>query len=782
MNHRMPVIPESLYDLVLVEDPRFSPDGERIAFVCKQADAESNTYTRSIWIAAADGNSPAVSCTHSKNDYSPRWSPDGSSLLFVSGRNGCPQLYLLPLNGGEAACLTYMVGGVSNPSWSPDGRWIAFLSQSTLDEGCLEKEGLMYDPSLQAAAVSWSEKQREASTDPRVIKKLPYRTGKEFFDGRYEHVFVISASGGQPRRLTWGEFHHAAPDWTPDSRQVVTNSNREQSSGDEFFELWSTILRIDIESEQEEVIAFEVAEEGRPARVSPDGKWVAHTYVPKVASPYAEPYHVAITPLSGGETRVFSGDALTVDDFCWDTDSQHLYFILHDHGDGQLVRKALADETLEIIVGGHRMVQAFDLSGNGLSPDKHIRSVPRAACTISSPLHPCDLYVIDLNTRQEIRLTHFNEEWETSHDLSLPEEICYRGADDLAVQGWFFRPRNYDPQKSYPLAVEIHGGPQIMWGNSFWHEFQVLSSEGYYVFFCNPRGSSGYGAEFQRLRGHGGYSDMADIMTGVDVVLAQEKQADPERLVVTGGSYGGFLTGWIVGHTERFKAAVAQRGVYDEINMFGSGDIPESVEWYHNGIPRPENLLELWEYSPAAYAEKVTTPLKILHAELDYRVPVSQAETFFSHLRRRGNRDAVMVRFPREGHELTRSGEPRHRIQHMKHIVEWFNQYVQPDHLLPRVLDGEECQRLLDRLPGWKIKDGILMRTVACGTFAIALTLVERIGALAVEAGHIPALLVEGDRVTVRLAGSDSGMVNDRDAFLASVLQARALPRMEKDD
>ncbi len=761
----LPVVPESLYELVTVEDPQFSPDGRTIAFVHMQPDGETNQVHRSIYLVRADGSAPASAFTRGAQDFSPRWSPDGSKLLFVSTRGGSPQIYCMPVAGGEPVQLTWMVGGASHPAWSPDGKWIAFNAGSTRAEQALEDGGQMFDPTLRSELKDWSREHRKSLRDPRTITKLPYRTGTSFFDGQYSHVYVISGQGGAPRRLSSGDFHHAAPDWTPDSKMVVTNSNREQSSGDEFFELWSSIIGYDLQTGAEKILVSEVCEEGRQALVSPDGKWVAHSLIPKVPSPYAEPYYAAVSSIETGESKIISADAdLTVIDFDWAPDSQALYVMVHERGEGKLVRLPRAGGQPETLISGKRMAQDFSASADG----------KRIAFSASAPALVSELFVLDTQTGEEKQLTTFNQEWESTHALSDPQMFWYTGADDVQVQGWIFRPKDFDPAQRYPLAVEIHGGPQVMWGNSFWHEFQVLCSRGYFVFFCNPRGSSGYGANFQRIREHGGYTDMADIMTGLDTALQMEPAADPERLTVTGGSYGGFLTGWIVGHTDRFKAAVSQRGVYDEFNMFGSGDIPELTEWYHNGIPRPETLMELWEYSPAAYAEKVTTPLKILHSELDYRVPVSQAETFFAYLRRYGNRDAVMVRFPREGHELSRSGEPRHRVRRLYEIVTWFDRYVQPGRLQPRKLSEVELQDMLASLPGWSVEDGALTRVLNAGSFALALSLAQRVGKLAEEASYAPNLAVSADgQFTLRLSDCQPSAVTDAGERFARILNQR---------
>ncbi len=335
--------------------------------------------------------------------------------------------------------------------------------------------------------------------------------------------------------------------------------------------------------------------------------------------------------------------------------------------------------------------------------------------TTSTPTDPSNLFILDLTTNKTKQLTNFNLQFVENHLLSHPTELRYKSDNGIEIQGWFYRPVNYDPNNLYPVAVEIHGGPQIMWGNSFWHEFQVLCSRGYYVFFCNPRGSAGYGTEFQKIRGKGGYTDMPDIMNGVKALLKKEKNADPKKLCVTGGSYGGFLTGWIVTHSNIFKAAVSQRGVYDELNMFGSGDIPESVEWYHNGVPSTQNLEELWEYSPVAHSRNVTTPLLIMHSELDYRCPISQAESFFAHLRRNGNRDVQMLRFPREGHGLSRNGEPLHRVERLYRIANWFDLHISNNNVFNTTIDEINFYELFPDLKDWEINHNKLKKVIFCG-------------------------------------------------------------------
>ena len=360
---------------------------------------------------------------------------------------------------------------------------------------------------------------------------------------------------------------------------------------------------------------------------------------------------------------------------------------------------------------------------------------------------PSDLFIWNSADGRETRLTAFNDAWEKEHYLSDYTEVMYTAPDGTELQGWYLHPKDHDPSKSYPMAVEIHGGPQVMWGLSFFHEFQMLASHGYFVFLCNPRGSSGYGRQFQEIRKNGGYTDAPDILQGMDEVLKRETSIDGERLVVTGGSYGGFLSGWIVTHSDRFKAVVSQRGVYDELNMFGSGDIPESVEWYFNGVPRVETLQDVWDHSPAAHAKNVTTPLMILHSELDYRVPVSQAETFFAHLRRQGKKETVMVRYPGEGHELSRSGRPLHRVDRLYKIMGWFDLHINrsEDEL------GKAVDAWLNN--GWKVSGGAFARTYRTGNYQIGGALLRDYLSAAERYGVQPVFTLESDSLKVVLKG-----------------------------
>ena len=763
---KKPIIPESLYDYCQVSDPQFSPNGHVIAFVKQYAMDKGNCCNRSIWLVdtARRGAKP-VRFSSSSTDQCPRWSPDGKKLAFISSRGGSAQIYVAPLAGGETVQVTNMIDGVSNLRWSPDGKWFAFNSASTAEERRLEDEGVLYAAPFSGINAKWSEDHRASLKDPREITKLPYRTGTEFFDGRYEQVYIIPAEGGIPKRLTDGDYNYSAPEWDPSSQYVYADCNRVQDNGDENFELFCSIYRYDINSRAETTIVHEVTEAHDGIGISPDGRRILHTHVPKVADPHSEPYYAAVSPIEPNAKWETVSDADdTVADMKWAPDSEHIYAIVHTWGEGQIHRYALADKSREVLVRGCFMAESIAVDPKG----KFL------AYTASAPDKPSDLYLYEIASGTTEQLTDFNKAFSASHDISFPKEIRWTSTNGVEIQGWYMYPRNYDPSKSYPLAVEIHGGPKVMWGNSFWHEFQCLASNGYFVFYCNPRGSAGYSADFARIREKGGYTDMPDIMNGLDTVLALEKSADPNRLAVTGGSYGGFLTGWVVTHTDRFKAAVSQRGCYDSLNMFGSGDIPESEEFTYGGVPTAENIADYWDYSPSAHAADETTPLLIFHSEQDYRVPISQAETFFAMLRRNGNRTVNMVRVPGEGHELSRSGKPHHRMERLYRIINWFNRWIDNPAAKAAAIPSDEMRLYLrSDLAGWRSVNGKLVRTVKCGNMDLAMRLMNKVYEV-MALKKLPAeLSVNDSELTIRLYNREIGKACLQEVIAAKLLNSR---------
>jgi dipeptidyl aminopeptidase/acylaminoacyl peptidase len=681
------IVPQDFNAIVTVEDPRVSPDGRWIAFVRRSVERVKNEYRCTIWLAPTAGGPPKP-FTAGKQDFAPRWSPDGKYLAFVSARDGKPQIYLIPTDGGEAYPLTKMPQGAQNPAWSPDGKFVAFTSQTNTEEREKEDAGQDKAPPQDAFEARQrreaQEYQEEQRADPRVIRRQPYRAATSYLGDRRTHVYFIPAAAADPddekkkaRRLTDGDVDFAPPVWSPDGASVLTTVTREPES--------------DVAWIHQDVVRVPVPVDGAPRgepvpltgpgfsdsnpQPSPDGRFIAYLRVPHerifahtprltvVPSDGGPPYEVDPDPLGGASGRSLDRG---VNDFRWSPDGNALLFTAGDQGDTNIYVVPAGGGASRLVVPGRRETVAFDLA----CVDGRIGFV---ACT---PERPTDLYTAALDGSDERRLTDWNKAFLAQKRVAPVEEVWYAAPDGVQVQGWIIKPPDFDAARTYPLAVEIHGGPHAMWGPStvsMWHEWQCLAAQGYVVFYCNPRGSSGYGhAVCDSIHGQWGEADMHDILSGVDHVVSQG-YVDQTRMAVTGGSYGGFMTAWIVGHDQRFAAAVSQRGVYHLTSFFGTSDVPELIEDEFDARPW-ENYEQLWKHSPLAYVSEIKTPLLIIHSEQDFRAPIPDAEHLFVMLRRL-KREVEFVRYPREGHELSRSGEPGHRVDRITRIIDWFNKH-----------------------------------------------------------------------------------------------------------
>jgi len=667
-NNRL-ITPEDLYQLAWVEDPQISPHSTWVAFVKLTVDQIHNDYHRALWLIPTAGGEPRQFTSGTHQDYSPRWSPDGRQIAFVSTRadNNKPQIYLIGLNGGEARKLTDMRQGATDPAWSPDGTHIAFLSRSNVAERRDEDRGIAppTDPDELRQFEERKRKQEDCRCDPRIITRLPYRVLNYYLDDRRSHIYIvkIETNGNHPtpKRLTEGELDHMSPVWTPDGRFILTSAERDPRA--DAIGLHTDILRISVLSGRVtrwRDPGFGCAE----PHPSPDGKWVAYLRIPE-DHPSGQVTRLAIRPASGGRSRELSTEMdRTVELVRWSRDGRALFFSAGDHGNTGIYRVRPTGGRVAQTIGKRRVVTGFDVARDG-----------QIAFAASAPEYPSDLFLVE--GERERRVTRMNEAWLENKFIAPIREVRYTAPDGMPIQGWIMFPPGFNSRRKWPLTVEIHGGPQAMWGPgtvSMWHEWQILAARGYVVFFCNPRGSDGYGTKFASANHAAwGESDANDILSGIDTVV-KRGYIDAKRIGVTGGSYGGFMTVWLIGHDQRFATAVSQRGVYDIAHFHGTTDQPERAEIEFDGLPwrKPEHF---WKHSPLAYVDNIHTPLLILHSDNDFRAPVSDAEQLFTALRRLRRR-VQFVRYPREGHELSRSGEPKHRIDRLTRIMGWFDKYL----------------------------------------------------------------------------------------------------------
>jgi len=653
---------EDLYELKSVADPQLSPDGTVCAYTETGICPEKGEYFSNLYTVSTDDKSTPVQWTFGKKkNHSPRWSPDGKKLAFVSNRDGKNQLYLIGANGGEARKLTDLANGAGTPLWSPDGTKLAFQVTVKAGKKATDKE---------------EEKKKDDKLEPLIVEKMKYKSdGAGFWKGTYKHIAIVDSETGEVTQLTDGDNDYYLHCWSPDGKTIAAGADFTSGDKDDSFRL--DLCFIDIETGEMEKIESEI-EYILDASWSPDGRTLALTG----RNREFENATLARVWLYDRETGTFTcvteeldatvGSAMAADflqgasdpGILWTDDSKGFYFIASDLGN-TIVYYGNTDGELYPALLDNQYVYGLSLDAKN----------QRAAVAISRPDEPGDLYMLSITDGELTRLTSVNDAFLQNKTLSVPEAIRFEAEDGTELNGWLMRPVGFREGEKYPLILEIHGGPHAMYGNAYMNEFQILASKGYAVLYINPRGSHGYGQEFvNAVRSDYGGGDYSDLMKAVDYVLENYDFIDEERLGVTGGSYGGFMTNWIVGHTNRFKAAVTQRSISNWLSFYGVSDIGYYFTEWQIGAGL-EDIERLWKHSPLSYVENVETPLLILHSEKDYRCPIEQAEQLFIALKRL-KKETKFIRFPEENHELSRSGRPNLRIDRLNFITDWFDEYL----------------------------------------------------------------------------------------------------------
>jgi len=682
-------------DIVQAAEPRVDPDGDRIAFVRTAPDGDEE-YAATLYLTDGDGDSRRFTAAEGE-DSQPRFSPSGDRLAFVSVRGEAerPQLWIVPTDGGEARQVTEVVGGVSDPVWSPGGRYLAFV-QRVSEEDRTEDRDLAVD----------EEYERE-EPDPRVVDRTVYRSMQEYFDGKRSHVYLVDTAEDTVERVTTGERDYASPDWA-DEETLYYAVDADVADPDDSTEY--EIIRHDLGVDEEGALTVDhdaTTTVHTSAGVQP---FVRATEEHHLACLYGDPDR---TTLAQTELHVVDPETGDVAEMTadldrtlgyqsspqWGPEGKRLYFSTPDEG-AVALWSVVYDSGAETQPDPERVLRA-----DGASIDAAHAGPDRIAFVRSEWDHPGDLFVADADGDSQRRLTRLNEEYLDERAVAEPEELRYHpgevrvawaGGEELSgehteadreLQGWLLTPPEFDPDEEYPLVVEVHGGPHAMWTTSgtMWHEFQTLAARGYVVFWSNPRGSTGYGESFMTaIEREWGAVTTADVLAGVETVC-ERSFVDDEQVFLTGGSFGGYMTAWLVTHTDRFAAAVSQRGVYDLAGFYGSTDWAyELVEREFGVTPwaEPEFLAA---HSPTSHVDACDTPTLLLHSETDYRTPICTAELLYRGLRKNGV-DTRLVRYPGEGHELSRSGQPGHIVDRIERIARWFDGYS-THHDAPIALD-----------------------------------------------------------------------------------------------
>jgi dipeptidyl aminopeptidase/acylaminoacyl peptidase len=727
---------KDIFQFNWIGDPQISPDGSRVAFVKVTVDEKKTGYNTAIWSVSMRGDEQPRRMTDGKHDSSPRWSPDGKWLVFVRApesagpaaagpgpsatggmaRGPSPQLYMLPVSGGgESWKITDLPRGAGGPVWSPDSKMIAFTSDTSAEDLAKQRKkesGEAKDKKAEGGSESKPEskpdnKEEEkheagpAATKPvdsadgdhesdvRVITRSVYRiNGGGYLDFKHpQHIWVIatpqsSEDEAKPKQLTTGKYQEDGIMWSPDSSKI-----------------YFTTTRVDDPSyEHPHADVYSVAAAGgapakmlsinmapREMSLSPDGKRLAFCgSVNEPVQSYTEPHLWVVDLAASAQPRNLTanydydvcsgvgGDQGTPraggqDHIVWSSDGNSLIVTTAREGRANLIAVEAASGKITELTNGKQAVERFRATNDGKT----------LVVLISTPTNVGDLFVLNHgSTAPPRQLTHINDKLFSQLNLTAPEEIWYTSFDGKKIHAWIQKPPDFDAAKKYPLILNIHGGPHAAYGFIFDHEFQWMAAKGYVVLYPNPRGSTSYGQQFGNIiQYHYPGDDFKDLMIGVDEVL-KRGYIDPKKLGVTGGSGGGLLTDWIVGHTDRFAAAVAQRDIASWAAWWYSADFTLfQPSWFK--APPFQDTQDYVNRSPITYIQNVHTPLMLVLGEADYRTPPGAGgEEMFRALKFL-RRPVIMVRFPGESHELSRSGQPWHRVERLEHIVGWFDKYLQ---------------------------------------------------------------------------------------------------------
>ncbi len=696
---------KDLFDFVWIGSPQISPDGARVAYVRGTVNEKKDGYDTSIWMVPTAADEPPRQLTSGPRDTGPNWSPDGKWIAFTratekEGKKEPPQLGLLPMAGGDAFVFTDLPKGAGNPKWSPDGKSIVLTSSSNPEDLAKpaqkkKKEEELEKMAQMNASPAPNEKKKtevtadqEHESDVHVVTRAVYRDDEEGYldPKRPAHLWLLTAPRSadekvQPRQLTNGRFDEGNALWSKDGAQIYYTS---WHIDEPYYELPKTELYVVATKGGDAKLLTTIPLGVRTLALSPDGKRVA--FIASVNEPVnsytqsdlwtleltenAKPVNLTTNFDFDAGDSVF-GDNAAPRGFgrntpVWSADGKSIFEIYAKEGRTQLASFDATNGTATDLTQGNQAVTRFSASADA----------KKFVYLVSTPTRINDLFFLNQPGTEPRQLTHSNDTLFSQLNLTEPEEIWYESFDGKRIQAWVQKPPGYDPTKKYPLILDIHGGPHAAYGYIFGHEFQWMAAKGYVVLYPNPRGSTSYGQAFGNIIQYK-YpgDDFKDLMAGVDEVV-RRGGIDEKKMGVTGGSGGGLLTNWVVGHTDRFAAGVAQRDIADWAAWWYTADFTLFQPNWFKTPPFKDEEGDYKARSPISYINNVKTPLMLVLGEEDTRTPPEAGgEMMFRALKFR-KIPTVMVKFPGETHELSRSGQPWHRVERLQHIVGWFDHWL----------------------------------------------------------------------------------------------------------
>lgn len=641
---------ETFMEMESVGNPNISPDGESILFIRRWVDKMEDRSRSNLWIVDIEGTRVRELTHGNWRDSSPVWSPDGKKIAFLSDRDGTTQVHVIWLDTREVAQLTHLERAPASLTWSPDGKMLAFTS--------------FIPDAKKILPVQLPSKPQDAkwAKPAIIIDRLSWRR-----DGRgpvpkgYSHIFVIDAElGGTPRKLTSGDYSHNDPQWSLDGERIFFSAIRKPDA--EYLHRDSEVYSVDLTSLEIDTLTERKGPD-QGARVSPDGKWIAYTgYDDKKYTSHL--FSIYLMDVTGEKKQLLAGELPnSPSSITWAPNSSGVYYLMGEKGVSNLYFVSMRGQIKKVTEGNHYLSE-LTVAKNG-----------QVATTISTFYNPGYLVTFSLKKPKTFKkLVDVNEDVLAGVKLGGVEELWFKSPEGLDLQGWLIKPVEFDPDKKYPMLLWIHGGPWAMYSVRFNWAWQNFAANGYAVLYMNPRGSTGYGQDFVNgIQYSYPGKDFDDLMAGVDAAVAKGF-IDEDNLFVCGGSGGGVLTAWIVGHTDRFRAAVSMRPVINWHSFVGNTD---GSSWYRQFKKYPwEDPLEYAVRSPLHYVGNVTTPTMVMTGEADLRTPMPQSEEYYRALKML-KKETLLVRMPEEYHGWRR---PSHRLLQQLYLMAWFEKYrVKPE-------------------------------------------------------------------------------------------------------